>query len=79
MVFSPPQREGFCDRCGGELYQRHDDQEETIGARLHVFATQTAPLMDYYREKDLLREIDGVGSVEEIRARIFHALGEVAA
>ena len=79
MVLNPPQREEFCDCCNGELYQRDDDREETIGARLHVFETQTVPLVHYYRKRGLLREIDGVGSVEEIRARVFRELGKGAA
>ena len=79
MVLNPPQREEFCDRCNGELYQRDDDREETIRARLHVFETQTVPLVHYYRKRGLLREIDGVGSVEEIRARVFRELEEGAA
>ena len=79
MVFNPPRQEGFCDRCDGVLFQRQDDREETIAARLHVFETQTAPLVDYYRKKSLLREVNGVGNVEEIQTRVFQALGEVAA
>lgn len=78
-AFNPPRRQGLCDRCNGELFQRQDDREETIAARLHVFETQTAPLVDYYRKKGLLREINGVGSVEEIRGRVLQALGETAA
>lgn len=78
-IFNPSQREGLCDCCGGGLYQRQDDREETIAARLHVFESQTAPLIDYYRKKGLLKEIDGVGGIEEVRSRIFQALGEVAA
>lgn len=78
-IFNPPQREGFCDCCGGELYQRQDDREETIAARFHVFETQTAPLIDYYRKKGLLKEIDGVGGVGEVRSRILQALGGVVA
>ncbi|MFQ5682862.1 MAG: adenylate kinase [Candidatus Binatia bacterium] len=75
IVFDPPGRTDFCDRCLGELYQREDDREEAISARLHVYETQTAPLIDYYRKRDLLKEIDGVGSVEEIRDRFLKALG----
>jgi len=74
VVFSPPAREGVCDRCGGELYQRHDDEEETVAHRLKVYEKQTAPLVNYYRQRNLLREIDGVGAVDEIRARIIEAL-----
>ena len=75
VVFTPPKKEGVCDRCGGALYQRDDDREETIANRLKVYEDQTAPLVDYYRGQGLLREIDGVGDVDEIRARIIQALG----
>ena len=79
MVFNPPKKAGVCDRCGGELYQRHDDEEETVANRLKVYEKQTAPLVNYYRERNLLREIDGVGAVDEIRARVLSALGDVVA
>jgi adenylate kinase len=77
MVFNPPKKAGVCDRCGGELYQRDDDREETIANRLKVYEKQTAPLADYYRERGLLREIDGVGEIDDIRARVTKALGDV--
>jgi adenylate kinase len=79
MVFSPPKKAEVCDHCGGELYQRHDDEEETVANRLKVYEKQTAPLVNYYRERGLLRQIDGVGAVDEIRARVFGALGDVVA
>jgi adenylate kinase len=78
-VFNPPKNAGICDHCGGELYQRHDDEEDTIANRLSVYEQQTAPLVDYYRARHLLREIDGVGAVDAIRARVFNALGDVVA
>ena len=78
LVFDPPQTEGACDRCGGELIQRDDDREETVIHRLNVYDNQTAPLLAYYRERGLLRDIDGVGKVDDIRGRIFKALGDVA-
>lgn len=77
MVFNPPKKAGVCDRCGGELYQRDDDREETIANRLKVYEKQTAPLANYYRERGLLREIDGVGEIDDIRARVTKALGDV--
>jgi adenylate kinase len=77
-VFDPPKRDGICDRCGGELFQREDDREETVANRLKVYETQTAPLVDYYRKRGVLREIDGVGSIEEIRRRIRKALEDAA-
>ena len=76
VVFDPPKEPGRCDRCGGALHQRSDDREETITARLHVYDTQTAPLENYYRERGMLSEIDGVGSVDEIHRRITGAVGE---
>jgi adenylate kinase len=78
VVFNPSKIAGVCDRCGGELFQREDDREETVAARLKVYETQTAPLVNHYKERGLLREIDGVGTVDEIRSRIFTALGELA-
>jgi adenylate kinase len=78
-VFDRPQIESVCDRCGGELFQRDDDREETIKTRLEVYDAQTAPLVEFYRARGMLREIDGVGKVEEIRARVVNALGELAA
>jgi adenylate kinase len=75
-VFNPPKKESVCDRCGGELFQRDDDREETIAHRLSVYETQTAPLVDYYRRKGILQEIDGVGDIDAIRERVIKALGE---
>jgi adenylate kinase len=77
MIFNPPKKAGVCDRCGGELYQRDDDREETIANRLKVYEMQTAPLANYYRERGLLREINGVGEVNDIRARVTKALGDL--
>jgi adenylate kinase len=73
--FSPSKKDGFCDRCEGALYQRSDDAPETIETRLKVYDNQTAPLVNYYRERGLLRDINGVGSVEQIHDRIMQALG----
>lgn len=64
--FLPSRKDGFCDRCGGELFQRDDDREEVIRNRLSVYGKQTAPLIEYYRKQGLLREIRGVGTVDEI-------------
>ena len=69
VIFNPPRVEGVCDSCQGELYQRDDDREETIRSRLKVYASQTAPLIDFYKKKNILHTIDGVGSIEEITAR----------
>lgn len=76
LKFNPSTRESICDRCGGELVQRDDDREETIRARLKVYDNQTAPLVDYYRQRGILRKIDGVGNVDDIRNRVIKALGD---
>jgi adenylate kinase len=74
-MFDPPKVEGVCDKCGGELYQRDDDNEETVGNRLKVYEEQTAPLIDYYTGKGLLRPIDGVGGITDILERVKTVLG----
>ena len=73
-TFDPPKEPGKCDRCGGELFQRADDHEQTIRARLAVYDDQTAPLIAYYRDSELLRPIDGTGSMEQIFKRIVEAV-----
>jgi adenylate kinase len=78
MNFDPPRNGETCDRCNGRLQQRDDDREETITTRLRVYESQTAPLVNYYRQRGNLREIDGVGKVEDIQKRIIDALGRPA-
>jgi adenylate kinase len=73
---SPPKVEGKCDICGGELYQRPDDTEESVKKRLEVFSSETAPLVDYYRRAGKLLEIEGEGGVKAVEERIVAALGE---
>jgi adenylate kinase len=75
ILFHPPQREGICDRCGGALYQRDDDQEETIRTRLKEYERLTAPLIHYYRSKDKLRSIQGMGEEAQIFGQITQCLG----
>ncbi len=74
IIFNPPREEGRCDTCQGELYQRDDDKEETIRNRLKVYQDQTAPLITFYHEKRILSSIDGVGSIEQITARLKAAV-----
>jgi adenylate kinase len=78
LNFDPPRNGETCDRCDGHLQQRDDDREETITTRLRVYESQTAPLANYYRQRGKLREIDGVGKVEDIQKRIVEALGRPA-
>jgi len=73
-VDSPPKVAGTCDRCGGELYQRDDDNEETVKKRLKVYFAETSPLIDYYSRAGKLLEIDGEGSAAEVNQRIAAAL-----
>lgn len=66
LIFNPPVNIGMCDSCGSEIYQRDDDKEETIEARLKVYAQETYPLVEFYTKKGLYRAIDGIGSVDQI-------------
>jgi len=73
-VDSPPKVAGKCDRCGGDLYQRDDDNVETIKKRLEVYFAETSPLIDYYTSAGKLLEINGVGDSAEVNKRIAAAL-----
>jgi adenylate kinase len=75
VYFSPASKEGICDKCGAALYQRDDDREETIKKRLDVYNVQTAPLMDYYKSKGILKSVSGTGSIDEIFGRVLAELG----
>ncbi len=72
--FDPPSREGVCDRCGGELYQRDDDKAATVAERLRVYVRDTAPLVDYYGAQGKLVGIDATGPVEDVTVRGIDAL-----
>ncbi len=74
VQFSPPKKEGVCDKCGGELIQRSDDQEATIRERLRVYQEQTAPLIAYYEKLGLVRDVPGLGEIEDIFQRICDVL-----
>ena len=74
IIFNPPKVEGVCDKCGGELYQRPDDNEETVRSRLSVYEQQTSPLIDFYEKKGLVRKIDGRGEIKEIFDQIVKIL-----
>ncbi len=75
VVFKSPQVTGKCDHCHGELFQREDDVESVIKERLQVYETQTAPLLEYYRKKEILEKVEGIGSptqILQIILDIFH-------
>jgi adenylate kinase len=74
-VTSPPKTSGKCDKCGGELYQRSDDNEETVKERLKVYFAQTTPVLDYYRKVGNLLTVDGKLGIEEVSEKIISVLG----
>ena len=76
VYFSPPKKNGVCDKCGGELFHRDDDKEETIKRRLDVYDAQTAPLISYYKKSGILKSVTGVGGIDEIFKKVCSALGK---
>ncbi|MFI9613144.1 adenylate kinase [Streptomyces sp. NPDC052023] len=74
VTYSAPKKEGVCDVCGGELYQRDDDSEETVRKRLEVYHTQTEPIIDYYKAQGLVVTISAMGAVDEVTGRALEAL-----
>ncbi len=75
LVFNPPTQEGKCDKCGGELYQRADDNAETVGTRLQVNIEQSKPLLDFYQEKGYLRNINGQQEINKVFGDVEELLG----
>ncbi len=74
VYFSAPKKEGACDKCGGELFQRDDDKEATIKKRLEVYTAQTEPLIGYYKNKGILKSVAGTGSIDEIFNKVVAIL-----
>lgn len=74
IEFNPPQQTGICDLDGIQLYQRADDTEETQKRRIEVYFEQTSPLLDYYRQKNLLVQIDGEESIDAVYAQLLEAI-----
>jgi len=73
-ISSPPKTPGKCDKCGGELYQRSDDKEETVKDRLNIFFAQTVPILDYYKKQNKLIRINGNLGMQEVAREIVSAL-----
>ncbi len=73
-IYNPPQNEGVCDLDGSPLYQRNDDKRETVKQRIDVYFNQTAPLIDFYKEKSLLVEIDGAKPIEEVTQAVLEVV-----
>lgn len=74
LEHNPPKRQGICDLDGSELYQREDDRAETVRNRVRVYQRQTEPLIDYYRERGLLLEVDGDQPIEQVTSQIIEGL-----
>ena len=72
----PPKQEGVCDVCGKVLVQRNDDKPETIESRLTVYHEQTSPLIEYYKTRNLLCELDGAGLVSAVQDRLMALLAQ---
>jgi len=75
LKFVPPKREGICDKCGGELYQRDDDKPEAIMERLAIYRSETMPIADYYERLGVLVTVDGSGRPEDVAAQVLNKLG----
>ena len=75
IEFNPPRKSDICDVCGGELYQRSDDNEETVSKRIEVYLNETQPLIDYYKRQDILLTIDGEQDIKKVFQDIEKALG----
>ncbi len=78
IKYNPPKTSGICDECGSELIQRKDDTEETVKSRLKVYHETTAPIINYYDEKGVLLQADGMGDIDNITAYLIKSLEEEA-
>ena len=76
LVFNPTRKEGVCDVCGNDTILREDDKPETVQKRLSVYHDQTQPLIDYYKEQNILKSVDGTKSMDEVFSDIVAILGE---
>ncbi|MBM4145818.1 MAG: adenylate kinase [Nitrospira sp.] len=75
IYFKAPAKDGACDKCNGELFQRDDDKEATIKKRLEVYTAQTEPLIGYYKSKGIVKSVSGTGSIDEIFKKVTEVLG----
>ncbi len=74
VVYNPPKQEGVCDKCSGDLYQRDDDKEETVKKRLEAYHSQTAPLIAYYEQEGVFKDIDGTQPIGKVYADVVAAV-----
>jgi adenylate kinase len=77
VFFNPPRLDGVCDVCGGPLVERTDEDEDTVRRRLEVYRESTAPLMKFYTDRGLLREVDAQGPESEVTERVLAALADL--
>ncbi len=77
IKFNPPMNEGICEKCGSKLIQRDDDKEDTVRNRLKVYMEQTAPLIEYYRKKGKLVDIDGSGGIDAVFTQMVDAISHL--
>jgi adenylate kinase len=76
IEYNPPRQNGICDDDGADLYPREDDRPETVRKRIQVYMDQTAPLISYYRDRQLLVEVDGTQQIEDITAQLIEVIKE---
>ena len=76
-VFSPSKVEGVCDKCGGELYQRPDDTEESLKQRLEAYNEETMPVIKYFEKLGYVKKIDASQDIENVKASLFEVLGDI--
>jgi adenylate kinase len=78
LIYNPPKRPGICDKCGGELYQREDDKEETVRERYRVYKKNTEPLIEYYKKKGILFDVDGTKDIEGVKREVLDILSKLS-
>ena len=74
LISDPPEQKNKCNKCGNELYLRDDDQSNTIRKRLGIYKQKTEPLIHFYSQNNLVKKINGIGTIEEVKKRIFNLL-----
>ncbi len=77
LIYNPPKEDNKCDKCGAELYQRDDDKEETVRERFKVYREKTEPLIEYYKEKGILYEVDGTKDINDVFGEITKILENI--
>lgn len=77
LIYDPPKKNGVCDKCGGELYQRDDDKEDVVRERFKVYRKNTEPLIEYYQRKGILYDVDGTKAIESVKAEILSILEKI--